>query len=333
MKKIIYICVLILIYFSKLNSQSITKTGTTSAKFLNIPIGARAIGMGGAFVSTADDISAMYWNPAGITNINNMQGMISHNKWLADIYFNYIGLAKPINENNFIGLNISSMTMGEFERTTLDEPDGTGDYFKANSFSIGVTYSSKLTEWFSIGTNVKFIHEGIWNSSANGFAIDIGTLFVTPFEGVKFGAGISNFGEKLKIIGDDLLTQKDISPNNGNNPNINSNLSTDNFELPLNLQIGISYEPINNESEKLIFEIDAAHPNDNLEYLNFGTEYSFYNKMLAVRGGIRSIGQKEAEKQYTFGFGINYEDFKFDFSQINYNRLKNIQSIGLIYLF
>lgn len=330
MKKIFYI---LLIFSFELSSQSITKTGTTSAKFLNIPVGARAIGMGGAFVSTADDISAMYWNPAGITNLQNMEGMISHTSWLADISYNYIGLATKLNDNSAIGIQINSMTMDEFERTTEEEPDGTGDFFSAKSFSFGVTYSSKLTEWFSIGGNVKYIHEGIWNSSANGIAIDIGTLFITPFDGVKFGAGISNFGEKLKIYGDDLLTQKDLSPNNGNNPNINANLSTDRFELPLNLQIGVSYEAFNSETEKLIFEIDALHPNDNLENINLGTEYAFYNKMIFLRLGARAIGQKDVEKQYTFGFGVNYDNFKFDYSQFNFGRLKNIQSISLSYLF
>ncbi len=333
MKKIFYLSFIIFIYSLELNSQSISKTGTTSAKFLNIPIGARAIGMGGAFVSTADDATAMYWNPAGISNLKKMEGVISHTSWLADISFNYIGLVTILNENSSLGFQITSMTMGEFERTTEEEPDGTGDYFNANSYAFGLTYASKLTEWFSIGGNVKYIHEGIWNSSANGFAIDIGTLFVTPFDGIKFGAGVTNFGEKLKISGDDLLTQKDLSPNNGNNPNINATLSTDRFELPLNLQIGLSYEPINNENEKLLFEIDASHPNDNLEYINAGTEFSFYNRMLSLRAGIRGAGQKESESQYSFGGGIFYNNFKFDYAFLRFGRLKNIQTIGLSYLF
>ncbi|MEK9138460.1 MAG: PorV/PorQ family protein, partial [Bacteroidota bacterium] len=192
-------------------AQKVTKVGTTAAKFLSIPVGARALGMGGAFVAVANDASAMYWNPSGLASITQSEAVFAHANWLADIDFNYGGVIMPMEDVGIIGVNFTSLSMAEMERTTEDRPEGTGQYFSAGSFAVGVSYAKKLTDWFSIGGNVKYINEHIWNSSATGFAVDVGTLFTTPFPGLKFGVAISNFGTKMRMTGDDLLVQKDIS--------------------------------------------------------------------------------------------------------------------------
>ncbi len=54
---------------ASVEGQTLSKSGTTAAQFLKIGVGARAIGMGGAFAATADDITAMYWNPAGLARV------------------------------------------------------------------------------------------------------------------------------------------------------------------------------------------------------------------------------------------------------------------------
>lgn len=318
--------------------QSVTKIGTTAAKFLSIPAGARALGMGGAFVAVANDASAMYWNPAGIAQLSQREAIVTSALWIADINYNYAGIVLPVSSLGVIGFNFTSLSMGEMERTTEEQPDGTGNFFSAGSFAVGVSYARNLTEWFSIGGNVKYIREGIWNSSASGFAVDIGTLFTTPFKGVKFGAGISNFGEKMQITGDDLLVQKDISPNHGNNPNINANLTTEKFDLPLNLRIGISYEPLVSEDQYLVVAIDASHPNDNSESINIGGEYAMFHRMLALRGGYKALGARDSEERLTFGGGIAYEltpgiTAKIDYGYESFGRFKNVHKFAVSILF
>ena len=71
MKKIIYISLGFLLSFSFLiYADEVTKSGITAAPFLSIDVGARAAGMGGAFVAVVDDVTAMYWNPAGMARMS-----------------------------------------------------------------------------------------------------------------------------------------------------------------------------------------------------------------------------------------------------------------------
>ena len=316
----------------------VTKVGTTAAKFLSIPVGARALGMGGAQVAVANDPSAMYWNAAGLAQQTQSEAMFNHTNWIADIDFNYGGVVLPLGEGGTIGLNFTSLSMGEMERTTEDQPEGTGEMFNATSFAVGVSYGRNLTDWFAIGVNAKYVNERIWNSTAVGFAVDVGTLFTTPFEGLKFGAGISNFGTKMRINGDDLLVLKDISTNNGNNPNINANLSTDYFDLPLTLRIGVCYQPIANEDELLTLAVDAVHPNDNSESISLGGELAAFQRIIAIRGGYKALGAKDGEDQFTVGGGVRYAltgnlIFKMDYAFEKFGRLNNVHKFGIGVMF
>jgi hypothetical protein len=325
-------------FSAEASAQKVTKVGTTAAKFLAIPVGARALGMGGAFVAVANDASAMYWNPAGMAGLFQSEAVFAHANWLADIDFNYGGVVVPMGDIGMVGVNFTSLSMAEMERTTEDRPEGTGQFFSAGSFAIGVSYAKRLAEWFSIGGNVKYINEHIWNSSATGFAVDVGTLFTTPFPGVKFGVAISNFGTKMRITGDDLLVQEDITSNNGNNPNINANLTTDAFDLPLNLRIGIAYQPISDEEKEVTLCVDAAHPNDNSESVSLGGEFSGFQRIISLRAGYKSLFAKSSEEEFTVGGGLRYEVSpglitKFDYAFEKFGRLENVHKFTVGVLF
>jgi hypothetical protein len=322
---------------STLQAQ-VTKVGTTAAKFLSIPVGARALGMGGAFVGLANDASAMYWNPSGIAQLASPEALFTHANWVADIKFNYGGVAIPIEGLGTVGVNFTALSMDEMERTTEDFPEGTGTTFSAGSYAIGLAYARNLTDWFAIGGNLKYVTEKIWNSSANGFALDLGTLFTTPFPGLKFGAGIANFGTKMRMGGDDLLVLKAVSTNQGSNQTVNANMSTDQFDLPLTLRIGFAYQPIDREDQVLTIAVDALHPNDNSESLSMGAEYTTFDRILSLRAGYRGIGVKDGEEQLTLGGGLNYEIIpglraRIDYAFERFGRLNDVHKFGIGILF
>jgi hypothetical protein len=334
MKKILLLLVFV---SSLLYGQDVTKVGTTAAKFLSIPIGPRATGLGGAFVSMADDPTAMYWNSAGIARLSQNEVVWEHTAWFADIGLDYGGVVLPMGTYGVLGANVTSVNYGEMDVTSEDNPEGTGETYSAASYAFGVSYARNLTEWFSIGTNVKYVTERIWHESANGVAVDVGTLFTTPFKGTRLGVSISNFGSKLQMSGEDLLVQKRIINQNGTNPATNAYLATDQFDMPLALHIGISNELIQNEDQQLTVAVDAVHPNDNSESLNLGAEYMLFNKMLALRGGYRSIFQQDSSERFTLGGGLNHKfenmRLKFDYSYEAFDRFSGVHKFSFGILF
>ncbi|MBN2514190.1 MAG: PorV/PorQ family protein [Sedimentisphaerales bacterium] len=281
-----------------LDAKQVTKTGTTAATFLKVDTGARAVGIGSAYVSVVDDATAMYWNPAGLARIKGNEAVFSHAKWIADIGMSYAGVAVNLGNLGNVGMGGQFETMDEMERTTILQPDGTGEMFDAGSYAICLSYARNLTDRFSFGMSAKFIHERIYHSTANGAALDIGVLFDTQLHGMKIGMSITNYGTKMRIGGRDVQTQIDPDPTvSGNNENITAYMKTDAFELPLLFRIGISLDVLKGKgNSNLILAMDAMHPNDNVESLNVGIEYAF-NNIIFLRAGHSNLGSHKEKKQ------------------------------------
>jgi len=324
-----------LLLSSSLNAQGVTKIGTTAAGFLNIDVGARAIGMGGAFVAVADDPTAMYWNPSGVALLSKSETLFSHTRWIADISFDYAGVIVPLPRIGTFGANATFVTMDEMERTTILQPEGTGETFSVGMYAFGLCYAKRLTDRFSIGFNLKYINEKIYHSTAHGVAFDIGTLFTTQFNDMKIGMSISNFGTKMKMSGRDLLVQHDIDPTvSGNNQNINGDLRTDSYDLPLMFRVGVSMDVLKGMgNSNLVLSLDALHPNDDTESLNLGSEY-VYNHMFTLRAGYNSLFTGDFEKGLTLGVGLSYRllgtaTLKIDYAYKDFGVLNEVQMFTL----
>ena len=316
-------------------AQEVSKVGTTAAGFLNIDVGARAVGMGGAFVAVASDVSSMYWNPAGVAHITNTEAMFCNTRWIADINFNYAAVGVNLGNVGAMGLNATFLTMDQMERTTIMEPDGTGEMFDVGSYAFGLCYARKLTDRFSIGANFKYIHEKIYHSSANGIAFDIGTIFDTQFNGLRIGMSISNYGTKMQMGGRDMLTQVDVDPLvSGNNSNINANLQTDSYDLPLMFRVGVSMDVLKGAgNSNLVLSIDALHPNDDVESVNVGGEYVL-NEMFFIRAGYKSLFARDSEDGLSLGGGLRYRmagaaTLFVDYSYLDFGVLKEVQMFTL----
>jgi len=323
-KYILLIAGLLLVFNTQAHTQGVIKSGTTAAGFLAIDVGPRGTGMGGAYVSVADDATAMYWNPAGIARLNNFQATFCNTKWIADLSFHYAGAVLALGNFGNIGINTTFLTMDQIERTTIFQPDGTGEFFDAGSYAIGLSYARYLTTQFSIGFNVKYINERVYHSNAYGFAFDVGALFDTNFHGLTLGMSISNYGTKMQLDGRDLQVQHDIAPRTyGNNPNINARLLADYFDLPLMFRVGVSMDVLKGLSNSnLILSMDALHPSDDVEYINIGGEYVFYN-IFSLRAGYKELFAKDSEQGLSFGGGIHYKimgttTFYFDYSYMDF---------------
>ncbi len=317
------------------SDRSTAKVGTTAGQFLKIGAGARSIGMGGAYAGLSNDIYAIYYNPAGLANEDgNSQVTFNHANWLADISYDFAAASINIPDLGVLFADLTSLSVPQDKVRTFDYPDGNGEYWDASSIAIGVGFARKLTDRFSFGFQAKYIREAIWNESASGFAVDVGTYYITPFNDLVIGASISNFGSKMQMSGRDLLFNTDPNNNVNSGPNnILSQYNTDSYDLPLTFRIGLSMNLIKSRYIRLTGAVDANHPNDNTEYLNSGLEFA-YNEMFFVRAGYKSLFMRNSEEGLTLGGGVNYKInnqfvVMFNYGWATYGRLESVQFIDI----
>ena len=305
--------------------------GTSGAQFLKIPVGARAIGMGGAYVSNTNDASALFWNPAGITSVKDNELFASYTSWWGGINLSHAAFVNTSEDIGSFGVSMSLLTMGEMEVTTELQPEGTGQKFDAQDLMIGVSYARRLTQDFSVGVTMKFINERIWNETSSGLGFDIGTQYRIGIGDLAIGMSMTNFGADMKYDGTDLNVKYDADAQNPNNRLAPAKLATNDYPLPLHFQVGASMTIVNTDGIKVLVAADAAHPNDNEERVNVGTEVTVMGQFF-LRGGYRFGYDTETG---TFGAGalasLGGSTVVFDYSYSLYNLLPNVHrvSVGL----
>ncbi len=286
--------------------QDLQKTGTTAAQFLKIDLGPRAIGMGGAFTANANDLSAVYWNPAGLAYGDGTgEAAFNHVEWFADVSVDQAAAKLNIPVIGTIAAHILAVdAISDLPVRTVDAPEGTGELFDANMMAIGLSYARMLTEKFAIGFNLKYIHEKIYNSNAQGVALDIGVLYrIEVLNELRLGASISNFGTKMRMSGRDSKEVISVGPGDGNL--INADVELDSWDLPLQFRVGAASDIFMEGRSTVTMSLEAVHPNDHSEYVNSGIEYSFNNQAF-IRAGYKALFELDGEQGLTFGGGLLY---------------------------
>lgn len=267
--------------------------GTSAMNFLKIGVGGKGEAMGGAYVAQVNDVSSLFWNPAGLAKVSTPQFMVSNTQWLLDITHTYVGIGWPISSQaGTLGLSILSLQMPDLEETKEEASGKTGRKFPAGDVAIGVGYARNVSDRFSFGVHGKFVQETISFSKASTFAIDVGTLYKVARGGLKIGMAVSNFGRNLQIDGADLIWKRtDPYPDLDGNPNVNSRLETADWPLPITSRFGISVSPIGpegflpNNRYAVNINVDYFDPRDTNPYYNLGAEFNFL-RMISVRAGI-----------------------------------------------
>ncbi|HEX9251388.1 MAG TPA: PorV/PorQ family protein [Ignavibacteriaceae bacterium] len=326
MKKILFF--LIVIGFGNIWAQN-PNLGTSGAQFLQLPVGARSEAMGGAIVGLADDASAIFWNPAGIVKVNNVQAHFSYMNWFDLFNFNAASLVYNAGDIGTFGASMVLFTTDDMEITTEEQPNGTGRYFDAGDVALGITYAKYLTDRFSVGLSVKYINQTIWNETASGVAFDIGTQYRLDFQNLTIAMSMTNFGADMRFDGPDLnftYRQDEDYPQSRLVP---SRLLTQDYPLPLNFQVGIGFDVFEYDFVKMIGAIDVTHPNDNAERAHFGTEFSFFDRFF-LRAGYK---YNYDDQDFTFGAGANVplgsSAVYFDYAYSLYDILPSVHRISV----
>lgn len=293
-------------------SQDFKKVGTTGYVFLEVPVSARASGVGDAgvalFHTSAD---AIFINPAlvGFTAKRHSASFTFAN-WLADTKQMASAYTIKLGNLGIFGIGFVRFDFGTMQGTVNANPDQPGNYiitepFSADALSFGVSYSKMLTDRFSFGGMVKYVREKIWIYKSENFLFDVGVLYFTGFRSLRIAGAIQNFGVDSKYIGDL-------------------------FKMPTMFKIGLAGEIYGEHSQptRLSLMLEALHPSDSPEKLNLGIEYTYKN-FISIRGGYKF---NYDEENFSFGLGLSASDvgvpLNLDFSFLNFNRLGSVIRVG-----
>ena len=265
--------------------------GTTGAVALKIPVGPRAIAMGGAFVAVADDANAIYWNPAGLRQLGGVALTLQYSSFIDTVNYSYGAIGLPVGNDAAIGLSGKILSTGNTPGV-----DASGN---PNGLNVGENYADidlagalKINYFLDIGIVAKYITETLSSSTASTFAVDLGLLYKTPIPHLTAGLDLQNLGPGLKFV-----------------------TTTD--PLPLNFKIGSAYKMFD---DNFTLALDFNFPNDNNPSVNFGGEYWYMNTLVGRFGyqlqgafGQNELGNGAQEGLY-LGAGFKFAAFKTNIS-------------------
>ena len=340
------ICAIWIICITISFPQNPTRVGTTAANFLEIGFGASGTAMGDAQVSMENDVSSLYWNPAGLARLTRSEVMFVTQPWFAEMNSSFAALGIIVPDLGTIGAGLILMDYGEMEVTTMNMQEGTGEMFSPQDMAFYLTFARNLADWFSFGISGKFISSNIWHMNATAFAFDLGVLIKTDFfsptgdylNGLNIGMSMFNYGTSLKYDGLDLLNPIDISPDEaGNYRDASGQFRLQEWELPLIFRIGTSIKPIKTDDHELIIAADALHPNNNSESVNLGGQYTItfptFGRVF-LRGGYKALFMESSQFGLSLGFGVQTDllfnsGIKAEYSYRDIGVLGNYNSFGV----
>ncbi len=336
--------VMIIIFLGVLPKDIYAQGGETAVPFLLLAPDSRSGGLGESGTGLADNSSAIYWNPAGIGFLTGQEVSITHSNWLPqfnlDLFYDYLTYRQYVESlNGSITASITYMNFGEFVRTGPDDPTPLGTF---NAFDAALTlgYGTKISDNMGLGFNFRVIHSRLSDQptaqeqgkgTATSISFDIGWMwrpesFDVPLLGdlskrFSLGVNLSNLGPKINYI-----DQAQADP------------------IPTNLRVGMAFQLFHNDFNSLIYTFDMSKlliDKDSTGAENFykaiftswskkpvfrsidysmGFEYTYGTPgdfLFSLRTGFfyedPSFGNR---KFVTFGAGIRYDVYGFDFSYI-----------------
>jgi len=316
-------------------TTALAETGVAkyAGEFMSLGVGGRALGMGGAFVALANDVTAGYWNPAGLSQINYPQFTLMHDEQFGNLVnYDYGAVAIPFGSNSSLGISVIRLGADDIPNTQsagingvtfapLFDPSDQNfrvdankvTYFNAADWAFYFTYAKKQSESFSYGANVKIIRRELDDASATGIGLDLG-LWYSPSDNIQLGANLQD------------ITTTFLAWSTGRNELISPTM-----------KIGSAYF-IEAFGGRFAPAVDFDIRFENRQYasmahvgpisldLHSGLEYQF-KSLVALRLGYSDV------KQLTMGAGVRLPKLNIDYSFAKFdgtNQLGNTHRISLM---
>jgi len=278
MKKYLSLLFILILVPGLLKAETFAKTGTAGLQFLKLGIDARAIGMAEAYTAVTDDISSVYWNPAGLALTSQNQVLFSHTEWVADIRYEYLAASRKTSVGTFAfsAAYLWMDWMDVYTEESFDEP--TGEQFTNSDLALGLTYANEYTDKFSFGFTAKYLRENLDEYDVNGMSVDIGSLYNTGWKNLTIGMSLRNFGPDMKYeLNNDNDDEVDEDPfdllDNDGDGLIDEDREEVPFKLPMNFSLGVALDLVRTEQQSLIGSLQLDNCVDRMETYNLGFEY------------------------------------------------------------
>jgi hypothetical protein len=321
-------------------NQDNTSYGTTSAEFLLFGAGARGAALGGAFAAVATDVSALYYNPGGLALVPRAGAMVSTYDYIADTRYSWGGLVFPFSGGSrAVGVQVGTFGFKDQPVYTVEQPEGTGSVYSVNETFVGLSLSQNFSDRFSAGLTAKGVFDQLGEASGQAFAVDFGTNFHSQLNGhpIRFSFVLANLGTNLTYTGTALNTGTPRDPIPGE-PEVPENpqpseFRTTGFNLPTIFRVGLSYDLMTGENNRLSLLGDFNQPNNNKAGFSGGAEWATQHLGgssfgFAVRGSYSYLGSNNVDltnpqsqtalsdeenlQGLAFGGGLNYASEGFD---------------------
>jgi len=317
-----------------------TAYGTTAAEFLLLGAGARGTALGGAYAALSTDVSALYYNPAGIAQMAHPEAMVSTYNYVADTKYTWAGIAFPFAGGaRTFGVQVGNFGFSNQPVYTVAQPDSTGLTYGVAETFVGGSYAQNFSDRFAAGVTVKAISDKLGDVSGSAFALDFGTSFHANTGGRPIRASfvIQNLGTTLKHSGVplDVTSTRPPVPGQVEVPQEGqpASLQTKDWNLPVMFRVGVALDALANEQARVTLLSEFNQPNNNKAGFEVGGEVALSDLAksgfsIAGRGSwnyqpannvdvgtqagfATGLSGKEHQQGLSAGFGVGYRKSAF----------------------
>ena len=261
------------------------QAGQSGLTFLKLGVGGRALGMGEASTAVTSDLSGLYYNPAAIAFLSSSNLMLMHKEWFQDVKTEYLA-GQTFFSHVAVGLSINMTSVDDIQIREVPGPaEGT---FDSRNAAIGLSTAYRLDSSLSIGFTAKYLYEKILINESNGFGLDFGGVYRTPWN-LSLGLSASNIGSI-------------------------SELDVESSTLPTIYRCGLAYvAPIDQISGSVTLAGDLVQfSQDKKTHLHLGAEY-LYGTSFSIRAGYQTGYEA---RSFTTGVGFHFNTFQIDYAFI-----------------
>jgi len=301
-----------------------SRSGTSGFQYLKINVDARSSAMAGSNIADANDVSALYLNPALAVQRSGNQFYLAHTAYFADITMNYAGYIHRY-KNFAFGGALTYLDSGSMEETTEFNPLGTGRTFRTIHMAAALTMAQELTNLFSYGITMKYLDERVEEVQVQTVVADIGFFYQVGETGLRFAIGLNNFGvdatpsgETTRLTLDGEVTETEFLD----------------VSAPTTFSLGTAFDAYESDNLSLLLTGAVINPSDNAERFSLGTELGYMN-MFYTRLGYEFGVDEASLPSFGVGFKLPVASYALgvDYGFSTRDRLGSLHRIALKFNF